>query len=176
MSRQICQQDLQACNNLEEIYGYLNKINSQLWRQLRTGVLSGCHALLYTVVLCELGEQLGWRDVNRKAVAALHRFKTATTEGERSASLEDALKCVSQKLFIAKCAGLQKAETLERDEKEAVFESEAELLRLSRLLRSSSDWRDSRREQEGLSEMGVCPYERRIIHVVPDFWKSNLPA
>jgi hypothetical protein len=134
MSGKMCQQDLQACANLEEIYSYLSKINSQLWRQLRTGVLSGCHALLYTVVLCELGEKLGWRDVNRKAVAALHHFTTATTESERSASLEHALKCVSQKLSMAKYASLQKAETLERDEKEAILESEAELLRLSRTL------------------------------------------
>jgi len=134
MSGKMCQQDLQACANLEEIYSYLSKINSHLWRQLRTGVLSGCHALLYTVVLCELGEKLGWRDVNRKAVAALHHFKTATTESGRSASLEDALKWVSQKLSMAKYAGLQKAETLERDEKEAIFASEAELLRLSRTL------------------------------------------
>ena len=134
----MCQQELQVCVPLDEIYGYLRKINSHLWRQLRTGVLSGCHALLYTVVLCELGEKLGWRDVNRKAVATLHHFKTATTESERRASLEDALKCVSQKLSIAKHAGLQKADTLERDETEAIFEGEAEILRLSRLLRASS--------------------------------------
>ena len=138
MSRKSCQQDLQARVSLGEIHGYLSKINAHLWRQLRTGVLSGCHALLYTVVLCELGEKLGWRDVNRKAVAALHHFKAATTESERRASLEDALKCVSQKLSIAKHAGLQKADTLERDETEAIFEGEAEILRLSRLLRASS--------------------------------------
>lgn len=176
MSRDMCQQDLQACVSLEEIHGYLSEINSHLWRQLRTGVLSGCHALLYTVVLCELGEKLGWRDINRKAVAALHQFKTATTESERCASLEDALECVSQKLSIVKYAGLQKAETLEGDEKEAIVESEAELLQLSRLLRPSSHWRDSRRGQDGLSEMGVYADERRIIHVVPDFQKSNLFA
>jgi hypothetical protein len=155
MSRKMCQQDLQSRASLEEIHGYLSKINTYLWRQLRTGVLSGCHALLYTVVLCELGEKLGWRDVNRKAVAGLHHFKSAATESERRASLEDALKCVSQKLSIAKHAGLQKAETLARDEKKAIFESEAEILRLSRVLRSSSHWRDSRREQEGFSEMAV---------------------
>ena len=155
MSRKMCQQDLQSCDNLEQIHGYLSKINSHLWRQLRTGVLSGCHALLYTVVLCELGEKLGWRDVNRKAVAALHHFKSAATESERCASLEDALQCVSQKLSIAKDAGLQKGETLERDEKEAIFESEAEILRLSRLLRSSSQWLHPRRGQERFSEMVV---------------------
>jgi len=127
-------------------------------------------------VLCELGEKLGWRDVNRKAVATLHHFKAATTESERRASLEDALKCVSQKLSIARDAGLQKGETLERDEKEAILESEAELLRLSRTLRSSSHWRDSRRGQEGFSEMSVYPYERGIIHVAPNFQKSNLLA
>jgi hypothetical protein len=153
MSGKTCQQDLQACANLEEIYSYLSKINSHLWRQLRTGVLSGCHALLYTVALCELGEELGWRDVNRKAVAALHHFRTAATDSERCASLQDALKSVSQKVCIAKYAALQKAETLERDEEKAVVASEAELLRLSRLLRSSSHWRDSRREQEGFSDM-----------------------
>ena len=141
----MCQQELQVCVPLDEIYGYLSKINSHLWRQLRTGVLSGCHALLYTVVLYELGERLGWRDVNRRAVAALHRFNTAATEYERYASLQDALKCVSQKVSIAKYAGLQKAETLERDEKEAIFADEAELLRLSRLLRSLSQWLHSRR-------------------------------
>jgi hypothetical protein len=172
----MCQQDLQSWDNLEEIHRYLSKINSQLWSQLRTGVLSGCHALLYTVVLCNNGEKLEWREVNRKAVAALHHFTTVTTESERCASLEDALKCVSQKLTIAKHAGLQKAETLERDEKEAIFASEAELLRLSRLLRSSSYWRNSRRGQEGFSEMGGYPYEGRIIGVLPDFQKSNLLA
>ena len=155
MNRKMCRQDLQSCDNLEEIHGYLSKINSHIWRQLRTGVLSGCHALLYTVVLCKNGEKLGWRDANRKTLAALHRFKTAATESERRASLEDALKCVSQKLSIARDAGLQKGETLERDEKEAILESEAELLRLSRTLRSSSHWRDSRRGQEGFSEMVV---------------------
>jgi hypothetical protein len=176
MSGKMCQQDLQSCDNLEEIHRYLSEINSQLWRQLRTGVLSGCHALLYTVVLCELGKKVGWRDVNRKAVAALHHFKSAATESERRASLKNALTCVSQKLSIAKHAGLQKAETLERDEKEAILESEAELLRLSRLLRSSSHWRDPRRGQEGFSEMGLHPHERRIIHVVPDLEEPNLLA
>ena len=176
MSRKMCQQDFQACASLEEIYGYLSKINSHLWRQLRTGVLSGCHALLYTVVLCNNGEKLGWRDVNHKAVAALHHFKSAATESERCASLEDALQCVSQKLSIAKHAGLEKAETLERDEKEAIFEGEAEILRLSRLLRSSSHWRDPRRGQEGFSEMSLHPHERGIIHVVPDLQEPNLLA
>jgi len=146
MSRKICQQDPQAAARLEEIYGHLRKINSLLWRQLRTGALSGCHALLYTVVLYDLGEKLGWRDVNRKAVAALHRFNTAATENERCASLQDALKCVCQKVFIAKYANLQKAATLERDEKEAIFADEAELLRLSRRLRSLSHWLLSQRE------------------------------
>lgn len=155
MSRKVCRQDLQSRASLEEIHGCLSKINAHLWRQLRTGVLSGCHALLYTVVLCELGEKLGWRDVNRKAVTALHHFKSAATESERRASLEDALKCVSQKVSIAKHVGLQKGETLERDEKEALFESAAEILRLSRLLRSSSHRRDPRRGQEGFSETVV---------------------
>ncbi len=176
MTRKMCQQDLQACASLEEIYGYLSKINSHLWGQLRMGVLSGCHALLYTVVLCNNGEKLGWRDVNRKTVAALHHFMTAATEYERCASLDDALECVSQKLSIVKYAGLQKAETLEGDEKEAIFASEAELLQLSRLLRSSSHWRDSRRGEEGVSEMGVYAYERRIIHVMSGLRKPTLFA
>lgn len=176
MSREMCRQDLQACDTLEEIHGYVSKINSRLWRQLRTGVLSGCHALLYTVVLCKNGEKLGWRDANRKTLAALHRFKTAATESERCASLEDALEWVSQKVSMAKYVGLQKAETMARDEKEAIVASEAELLRLSRLLRSSSHWRDSRRWQERFSEMVVYPYERRIIHGVPDFQKATLLA
>ena len=157
MSRKMCQQDLQSCASLEEIHGYLSRINAHLWRQLRTGVLSGCHALLYTVVRYELGEKLGWRDVNRRAVAALHRFNTAATEYGRYASLQDALKCVSQKVSIAKYAGLKKAETLERDEKEAIFAVEAELLRLSRLLRSLSQWLHSRRAQEGSGEMVAHP-------------------
>jgi hypothetical protein len=161
MSGKMCQQDLQSRASLEEIHGHLSKVNAHLWRQLRMGVLSGCHALLYTVVLCELGEKLGWRDVNRKAVAALHHFETATTESERCASLEDALKCVNQKVSMAKHAGRQKAETLARDEKKAILESEAELLRLSRLLRSSSDQRDPRRGREDVSEMGVYPLLRR---------------
>jgi hypothetical protein len=162
VSRKVCEQDLQTRARPEEIYGYVRKINSHLWRQLRLGVLSGCHALLYTVALSELGEKLGWRDVNRKAVAALHRFKTAATESERCASLQDALKCVSQKLSIAKCAGLQKAETLARNEEEAIAESEAELMRLSRVLRFLSHGWHSREGPEGFREMGVYPYERRI--------------
>ena len=108
-------------------------------------------------MLCELGEKLGWRDVNRRAVAALHRFNTAATEYERYASLQDVLKCLGQKVSIAKYAGLQKAETLERDEKEAIFADEAELLRLSRLLRSLSQWLHSRRGQEGSGEMVAHP-------------------
>lgn len=162
MSRKVCEQDLQTRASLEEIYGYLRTINSHLWRQLRLGVLSGCHALLYTVVLGELGEKLGWRDVNRKAVAALHRFRTAATESERCASLQDALKYVSQKLSIANYAGLQKAEILERNEDEAVSESEAELVRLSGRLRFLSHWWQSRGGQEGFREMGVYPYEPRL--------------
>jgi hypothetical protein len=162
VSRKACEQDLQTRASLEEIYVYLRKINSHLWRQLRLGVLSGCHALLYTVVVSELGEKLGWRDVNRKAVAALHRFKTATAESERCASLQDALKCVSQKLSIARYAGLQKAGTLEPNEQVAISESEAELVRLSRLLRFLSHWWHSRGGQEGFREVGVYPYERRL--------------
>jgi hypothetical protein len=151
-------QDLQkSAASLEEIYGQLRKINSLLWSQLRVGALSGCHALLYTVMLYELGEKLGWRDVNRRSVAALHRFNTAATEYERYASLQDGLRCVSQKVFIAKCAGLQKAETLERGEKEAIFAHEAELLRISRLLRSLSQWLHSWIAQEGSGVMVVHP-------------------
>ena len=172
----MCRQDLQAWVSLEEIHGCLSKINSRLWRELRTGALSGCHALLYTVVFCELGEKIGWREVNRKAVAALHHFKTAATESERCASLQDALKSVSQKVSIAKYAALQKAETLERDEEKAVVASEAELLGLSRLLWSLSEWRDSRRGQGGFSEMGVYPHEREIIPVVAGFPKPSLLA
>lgn len=177
MSGKMCQQHLQACDNLEEIHRCLSKINAHLWRQLRTGVLSGCHALLYTVVLGEPGEKLGWRDVNRRAVAALQRFKRAAIESERCASLEDALKSVSQKVSIAKGAALQRAETLERDEKKAILESEVELLRLSRLLRFSSHWRDSRRKQEDFSEMGVYPHEPGTIRVVPGFqWRPREKA
>jgi hypothetical protein len=140
MSRKISHQDLHVAASLDEIYGHLSKINSILWRQLRVGALSGSHALLYTVVLYELGETLGWRDVNRNAVAALHRFNTAVTQRERCAGLQDALKCVSQKVSIARYASLRKAEALERDEEEAIVASEAELIRLSRLLRSLSRW------------------------------------
>jgi hypothetical protein len=158
MSSKMCQQDFQGSASLDEIYDHLSKINSLLWRQLRIGALSGCHALLYTVVLYELGERLGWRDVNRKALAALHLFNIAATENERYASLQDAPKSVGQKVSIAKCAGLQKAETLERNEKEAVSESEAELVRLRRLP-LLSHWWHSRGGQEGFREMGVYPWQ-----------------
>jgi len=150
----MCRCDLQGPTvSLEEICGHLREINSLLWRQLRTGALSRCHALLYTAVLDELVQKPGWRDVNRKAVAALHRFTTVATVYERVASLQDALKLVGQKVAIAKCVTLQTADTLGRDEREAILAHEAELLGLCRLLMSLSPWLHSRRGEEGSSEV-----------------------
>ena len=150
----MCRCDVQGpTGSLEEIYGYLRKINSLLWRQLRTGALSRCHALLYTGVLHELGQEFGWRDVNRKAIAALHRFTTVETVYERMATLQDALKWVGQKVAIAKRVALQTADTLVRDEREAILAHEAELLGLCRLLTSLSPSLHSRRGEEGSSEI-----------------------
>ena len=121
---------------LDEIHQALKRINSHLWRELRGGPLAGCHALLYTVRLEERGEGLGWREVNRKLLSCLHRFETATTDEERRAGLGEALDRVGQKLQIVKEVASLKAETLSREEQAAVQQKEAELWRLSRLLRS----------------------------------------
>ncbi len=122
---------------LEDIHRRLKEINSQLWRELRIGVLASCHAGLYRVQLDEAEESLDWREVNRKTVAALHRFETATTDAERRASLNEALDRIGQKLLLVQKAALRKADKLNKAEEREIQKNEAELWRLSRLDRLS---------------------------------------
>jgi hypothetical protein len=123
-------------HDLREIHEALTAINARLWRELRVGTLARCHALLYTIQLEEGGEFLDWRAVNRRLLSCLRRFETATTDGERHASLVEALDRVGQKLHIVKQVAAIKAETSLRGEQEELQGNEAELWRLSRLLRS----------------------------------------
>jgi len=123
-------------HDLRDIHEALTAINSRLWRELRVGTLAGCHALLYTVRLEEGGELLDWRAANRRLLSCLRRFETARTDGERHASLVDALDRVGQKLLIVKQVAAIKADTSAREEQEELQRNEAELWRLSRLLRS----------------------------------------
>jgi hypothetical protein len=125
-------------HDLRDIHEALTAINSRLWRELRVGTLAGCHALLYTVRLEEGVEFLDWRAVNRRLLSCLRRFESATTDGERHASLVEALDRVGQKLHIVKQVAAIKADTSAREEQEELQRNEAELWRLSRLLRSWS--------------------------------------
>jgi hypothetical protein len=125
-------------HDLREIHETLTAINARLWRELRVGTLAGCHALLYTVRLEEGGESLDWRAVNRRLLSCLHRFEAGTTDGERHASLVEALDRVGQKLLIVKHVAAIKADTSAREEQEELQRNEAELWRLSQLLRSWS--------------------------------------
>jgi hypothetical protein len=58
----MCHQDLQACVPLDEIYAQLRKINSHLLEAIAHNVLSGFHALLHTIMPCEPGKKLDWRE------------------------------------------------------------------------------------------------------------------
>jgi hypothetical protein len=122
--------------SLEEIHRRLKAINSQIWRELRQGVLSSCHAGLYSVRLEQAGEPLDWREVNRLTVTALHRFETAMTEEERCVSLNEALDRIGQKLLLVQKAAMRKADKLNLEEEEEIRKKEAELWRLSRFART----------------------------------------
>ena len=124
--------------NLEEIHRRLRTVNSHLWKELRTGVFSSCHAGLYSVRLNNSEESLDWREVNRRTVAALHRFETATTNKERRASLVEALDRIGQKVQLVQKAALRKADRLSSEEEQELQKNQAELWRLSRLERLSS--------------------------------------
>jgi hypothetical protein len=124
--------------SLEDIHQRLKEINSELWRQLRIGVLSSCHAGLYSVRVDDDGKSLDWREVNRRAVASLHRFETATNDEERSLSLQESLDRIGQKLLLAQKAALRKADRLNTEEEKEIRGKEAELWRLSRILRAPS--------------------------------------
>jgi hypothetical protein len=121
----------------EDIHLALKRINSRIWKELRVGALAGCHALLYTVRLEEGGESLDWREVNRRLVSSLHGFETAATDSERHRSLMEALDRIGQKLYIVKEVTALKAESIPK-EREELERNEAELWRLSRLLKSWS--------------------------------------
>jgi hypothetical protein len=122
---------------LKEIHLALKRINSHIWRELRVGALAGCHALLYTVRLEEGGEVLDWREVNRRLVSSLHGFETAATDNERHRSLMEALDRIGQKLHIVKEVTALKGDAIQK-EREELERNEAELWRLSRLLKSWS--------------------------------------
>jgi hypothetical protein len=124
--------------SLEDIYGQLKSINSRIWRELRTGVLAGCHAGLYSVHVSEAEESLDWREVNRRTVSALHRFETAASEEERRLSLQEALDRLGQKLIIVQRAAARKTDRLNGKEKEEIQRHEVDLWHLSRLIRSYS--------------------------------------
>ncbi|MFP3869667.1 MAG: hypothetical protein ACLFVT_02145 [Syntrophobacteria bacterium] len=126
--------DSHAPLSLEEIHHRLRTINSQLWRQLRTGVLSGCYVGLSSVRLNGAAEGLDWREVNRRTVSALHRLETATTDAERRASVEEAVKGIGQKLLLVQKAALRKADSLNREEQREIQKNESELRHLSYLL------------------------------------------
>lgn len=123
--------------SLEEVHCRLRAMNSQLWRELRQGVLSSCYAGLYSVKLEEDAESLDWREVNRRTVAALHRFESAMNDEERLANLNDALDQIGQKLLLVQKAALRKADRLSMEEKREIQKNEAELWRLSRSARVS---------------------------------------
>ena len=118
---------------LEEVHHHLKTINSNLWRELRTGVLSGCFAGLHSVRLSPSDESLDWREANRRTVSALRRFETTTSHKERRASLIEALERIGQKLLLVQKAALRKAERLSLEEEREVQKYESELWRLSRL-------------------------------------------
>ena len=124
--------------SLEEIHRRLKAINSQIWLELRQGVLSSCHAGLHSVQLEERGKPLDWREINRRTVAALHRFETATNEDERRASLNEALDRIGQKLLLVQKAAMRKSDRLNREEEHEIQKNEAELWRLSRSARIHS--------------------------------------
>jgi hypothetical protein len=122
--------------SLEEVHRRLKAINSQIWLELRQGVLSSCHAGLYSVQLEEKGESLDWREINRRTVAALHRFETAISEKEQEASLNEALDRIGQKLLLVQKAAMRKADKLNQQEEQEIQKNEAELWRLSRFART----------------------------------------
>ena len=123
------------CQSLEEIHRCLRAMNSHLWRELRQGVLSSCYVGLFTVQLEESGEHLDWREINRRTLAALHRFETATTDEQRRASLNDALDRIGQKLLLVHKAARRKGEELNLEEEREIQGMEAKLWRLSRCTR-----------------------------------------
>jgi hypothetical protein len=122
--------------SLDEIHRRLKMINSRIWLELRQGVLSSCHAGLYSVHLRERGEPLDWREINRRTVAALHSFDTAINDDQRRISLNEALDLLGQKLLLVHKAAMRKADRLNQEEEQEIQKNEAELWRLSRLART----------------------------------------
>jgi hypothetical protein len=122
--------------SLEEIHLRLKTINSRIWLELRQGVLSSCHAGLYSVQLQERGEPLDWKEINRRTVAALHRFETAMNDDERRISLNEALNLIGQKLLLVQKAAMRKADRLNQEEEQEIQKNEAELWRLSHFART----------------------------------------
>ena len=138
LGRKPVKQSFRESYSLEEVHSRLKMINSQIWLELRRGVLSSCHAGLYSVQLEEQGKSLDWREINRRTVAALHRFETALSEEERRTSLNEALDRIGQKLLLVQKAAMRKADKLNREEEQEIQKNEAELWRLSRFARTTS--------------------------------------
>ena len=138
LGRKPVKQSFRESYSLDEVHSRLKTINSQIWLELRRGVLSSCHAGLYSVQLEEQGKSLDWREINRRTVAALHRFETAMSEEERRTSLNEALNRIGQKLLLVQKAAMRKADKLNREEEQEIQKNEAELWRLSRFARTTS--------------------------------------
>ena len=138
LGRKPVKQSFRESYSLEEVHRRLKTINSQIWLELRQGVLSSCHAGLYSVQLEEQGKSLDWREINRRTVAALHSFETAMSEEERKTSLNEALDRIGQKLLLVQKAAMRKADKLNQEEEQEIQKNEAELWRLSRFARTPS--------------------------------------
>ena len=123
-----------ASCSFQDIHRRLRAMNSQLWKELRQGTLSSCYVGLHAVHLEEKGQSLDWREVNRRTVAALHRFETAIDDEQRRDSLNEALDRIGQKLLLVRRAALRKADKLNSEEEREIQRNEAELWRLSRLV------------------------------------------
>lgn len=138
LGRKPVKQSFGESYSLEEVHRRLKTINSQIWLELRQGVLSSCHAGLYSVQLEEQGKSLDWREINRLTVAALHRFETAISEEEQKTSLNEALDRIGQKLVLVQKAAMRKGDKLNQEEEQEIQKNEAELWRLSRFARAPS--------------------------------------
>ena len=136
LGRKLVRPSFPESYGLDEIHRRLKTINSRIWLELRQGVLSSCHAGLYSVQIQERGEPLDWREINRLTVAALHRFETAMNDEERRASLNEALDRIGQKLLLVQKAAMRKADRLNQEEEQVIQKNEAELWRLSRFART----------------------------------------
>jgi hypothetical protein len=124
---------------LDLIHRHLRQINSRLWRELRTGFLAACHIGLYEVRLHGPNEELDWRELHRRTVSSLARFRNVRFEKERVECLVRASDCIGQKLRIVKLAAKRKSDQMDFLEEKTVYNFETGLLRLSLLLRTYAE-------------------------------------